>query len=210
MAQSPSAVILEPPKIKSDTVSTVSPSISHEVMGPDAMIFIFWMLSFKPNFSAGKTQQNNFVVVIQLLSPLQLQGLWLARHPCPLPSPGVCSNLRPLSRWCYPTISSSVVPFSSFPQSFPVSGSFPMSQLFTGGFNFSISSSNEYSGLISFRIDWFDLFCCPRDSQKSSPAPQFFSQSVSIWPCLLASSNLIISCTLCVSAGCQTCPALWN
>ena len=49
--QSPSAVILEPPKIKSDTDSTVSPSISHEVMGPDAMIFVFWMLSFKPTFS---------------------------------------------------------------------------------------------------------------------------------------------------------------
>ena len=49
--QSPSAVILEPNKIKSDTVFTVSPSISHEVMGPDAMIFVFWMLSFKPNFS---------------------------------------------------------------------------------------------------------------------------------------------------------------
>ena len=49
--QSWSAVILEPPKIKSDTVSTVSPSICHEVMGPDAMIFIFWMLSFKPTFS---------------------------------------------------------------------------------------------------------------------------------------------------------------
>ena len=49
--QSPSAVILEPKKIKSDTISTVSPSISHEVMGPDAMIFIFWMLSFKPTFS---------------------------------------------------------------------------------------------------------------------------------------------------------------
>ena len=48
---SPSAVILEPQKIKSDTVSTVSPSISHEVMGPDAMIFVFWMLSFKPTFS---------------------------------------------------------------------------------------------------------------------------------------------------------------
>ena len=46
--QSPSAVILEPPKIKSATVSTVSPSISHEVMGPDAMILVFWMLSFKP------------------------------------------------------------------------------------------------------------------------------------------------------------------
>ena len=49
--QSPSAVILEPPKIKSDTLSTVSPSISHEVMGPDAVIFVSWMLSFKPNFS---------------------------------------------------------------------------------------------------------------------------------------------------------------
>ena len=49
--QSSSAVILEPPKIKSDTVSTVSPSISHEVMGPGAMIFVFWMLSFKPAFS---------------------------------------------------------------------------------------------------------------------------------------------------------------
>ena len=49
--QSPSALILEPPKIKSDTVSTVFPSISHEVMGPDDMILVFWMLSFKPTFS---------------------------------------------------------------------------------------------------------------------------------------------------------------
>ena len=49
--ESPSAVILEPPNIKSDTVSTVSPSIFHEVMGLDAMIFVFWMLSFKPTYS---------------------------------------------------------------------------------------------------------------------------------------------------------------
>ena len=49
--QSPSAVTLEPPKIKSATVSTVSPSIYHEVMGPDAMILVFWMLSFNPTFS---------------------------------------------------------------------------------------------------------------------------------------------------------------
>ena len=49
--QSPSVVMLEPLKIKSDTVSTVSPSISHEVMGPDAVILVFWMLSFKPTFS---------------------------------------------------------------------------------------------------------------------------------------------------------------
>ena len=49
--QSPSAMILEPQNKKSDTVSTVSPSISHEVIGPDAMIFVFWMLSFNPTFS---------------------------------------------------------------------------------------------------------------------------------------------------------------
>ena len=54
--QSPSAVILEPPKIKSATVYTVSPSISHEVMGPDTMILVFWILSFKENFSlSGET-----------------------------------------------------------------------------------------------------------------------------------------------------------
>ena len=56
-----------------------------------------------------------------------------SRPPCPSPSPGVHSNSRPLSRWCHPTISSSVIPFSSCPQSFPASGSFQMSQLFTSG-----------------------------------------------------------------------------
>ena len=83
---------------------------------------------------------------------------------CPSPSPGACSNSCPLSWWCHPAVSSSVVPFSSCLQSFPASGSFPMSQLFTSSgqqtywsFNFSISPSNEYSGLVSFRIDWFDL-----------------------------------------------------
>ena len=60
----------------------------------------------------------------------------------------------------HPTISSSVVPFSSCPQSFPASGSFPMSHFFTSGgqsFSFSISPSSEYSGLISFKSDWLDL-----------------------------------------------------
>ena len=56
--QSPSAVILEPPKIKSVTVSTVSPSISHEVMGPDAMNLVFWMLNFKPTFSLSSQQMR--------------------------------------------------------------------------------------------------------------------------------------------------------
>ena len=58
---SPSAVILEPQKIKSDTVSTVSPSTTHGVMGPDAMIFAFWMLSFKPTFSLYTVSKNKTV-----------------------------------------------------------------------------------------------------------------------------------------------------
>ena len=84
------------------------------------------------------------------------------RPPCPSPSPGVHSDSRPSSRWCHPAISSSVVPFSSCPQSLPASESFPMSQLFawdgqSTGFNLSIIPSKEHSGLISFRMDWLDL-----------------------------------------------------
>ena len=86
-----------------------------------------------------------------------------ARPPCPSPTPRVHSDSRPLSQWCYPAISSSVVPFSSCPQSLPASASFPMSQLFAwggqsiGSLSFSISPSNEHPGLISFRMDWLDL-----------------------------------------------------
>ena len=67
-----------------------------------------------------------------------------ARPPCPSPTPGVHSNSRPLSRWCHPAISSSLVPFSSCPQSLPPSGSFQMSQLFTsGGQSTGVSASTS-------------------------------------------------------------------
>ena len=89
---------------------------------------------------------------------LRPHGLQHTRPPCSLPTPGVYPNSCPLSRWCHPIISSSVAPFSSHLQSFPGSGSFPMNQWPKfWRFSFSISPSNEYSGLISFRIDWFDL-----------------------------------------------------
>ena len=85
-----------------------------------------------------------------------------ARPPCPSPTPGVYSNSCPSTWCCHPAISSSVVPFSSCPQSLPASGSFPMNQLFAWGgqsmsFSFKISPSNEHPGLISFRMDWLDL-----------------------------------------------------
>ena len=73
--QSPSAVILEPPKIKSDTVSTVSPSVSHEVMGPDAMIFVFWMLSLKPTFSL-----SSFTFIKRIFSFCFLPWGWCHVH----------------------------------------------------------------------------------------------------------------------------------
>ena len=83
--------------------------------------------------------------------------------PYPLLSPQDCSNSCPSNQWRHSTISSSVTLFSSWPQSFPASGSFPRSQFFTfrwtkyWSFSFSISPSNKYSGLTSFRMDWFDL-----------------------------------------------------
>ena len=98
-----------------------------------------------------------------VVSALWPHGLQHARLPCPSPFPRACSDSCPLSQWCHPTISSSVIPFSSCLQSFPASGSFPVMLALRirwpkyWSFSFSISPSSEYSGLISFRIDWFDL-----------------------------------------------------
>ena len=73
---------------------------------------------------------------------LQPQGLWHSRPPCTSLTPGIYSNSSPLSHWCHPTISYSVIPFSSCLQSFPASGSFPMSQLFiSGGQSIGVSAS---------------------------------------------------------------------
>ena len=91
---------------------------------------------------------------------LRPHGLQHTSLPCPSPTPRACSNSCPLSQWCHPTTSFFVIPFS-YLQTFPASGSFPMSQFIRWpkywSFSFSISPSNEYSGLISFRMDWFDL-----------------------------------------------------
>ena len=92
---------------------------------------------------------------------LRPHGLQHTRPPCPSPNSGAYSNSCPSSWWCHPTISSSVVPFSSCLQSFLASGSFPMSQFFaSGGQSIVVSASAlpmNYSELISFRMDWLDL-----------------------------------------------------
>ena len=87
---------------------------------------------------------------------LQSLGLQHSRLPCPSPSPGVCSNSCPLSRWCHPTILSSVIPFFSCLQSFPASGSFPMSQFFSlCGQSIGVSAS---ASVLPMNIQgWFPL-----------------------------------------------------
>ena len=94
------------------------------------------------------------------LRPHELQR---TRPPCPSPTPGVYPNPCPSSQWCHPAISSSVIPFSSCPQSFTGLGSFPNESALHRrwskywSFSFNIRPSNEHPGLISFRMDWLDL-----------------------------------------------------
>ena len=124
---------------------------------------------------------------VQLLTLVWLLGTpWLQhiRLPCP-PTPGACLNSCPSIRWYDPTISSSAIPFSSGLQSFPASGSFPMSQfLASGGQSIGVSAYPHTFQWI-FRTDFLsDCLiwspCSPRDSQESFPAPQFKSINSSV------------------------------
>ena len=112
-----------------------------------------------------------YVLLLQFSSSVVSTSLWPhalqhVRPPCPSPTPGACSNSCPLSWWCHSTIPSSVIPFSSCLQSFPASVISSESVLCIRwpkywSFSFSISPSNEYSGLISFRNDCLDLLALP-------------------------------------------------
>ena len=117
-------------------------------------------------------------------SSLRPHGLQHARPPCPPPTPGVHSKSHPSSWWCHPAISSSVIPFSSCPQSLQHQGLFnestlPMRWPKYWSFSFSTSPSNKYSGLISFRMDWLDLLAVQGTlkcllQHHSSKAPIFW------------------------------------
>ena len=143
-----------------------------------------WVRLTKDTLTGEKAYKFCLMMLFSQSDSLQSHELHHARLLCPLLSPGVCSVSCPFSWWCHLTISSSVAPFSFCPQSFPASGSFPVSGLFTSSgqieigqaefsnanfqcqmpswnFSFSISLSNEYSGLISFRINWFALLAVP-------------------------------------------------
>ena len=149
-----------------------------------------------PGSSVHGILQARVLECISSVQSLSCPTLWphgpqQARPPCPSPTPGVYSNSGPLSRWCHPTFSSCVVPFSSCPQSFPASGSFQMSQFLasggqsTGSFSFSISPSNEQSGLISFSwTGWISLQSkglLRVFSNTTVQKHQFFGAQLSLW-----------------------------
>ena len=107
---------------------------------------------------------------------LRPHGLQHARLPCPSPTPRACSNLCPLNRWCHPTITSSAVPFSSHLQSFPASGSFPMSQFFvSGGQSTGVSASTLVFPMNT--QDWFPLEWTGWISLQSKGLPRVFSNT---------------------------------
>ena len=107
---------------------------------------------------------------------LRPHGLQYARLPCPSPTPGAYSNSCPLSRWCHPAISSSVVPFSSCLQSFPASGSFPMSQFFAlGGHSIGVSASASI--LPMYIQDWFPSGLIGLISLQSKGLSRVFSNT---------------------------------
>ena len=156
----------------------------------------FWVVMLSLLF-VSRNLSNSFIIslvvqfssVTQSCPTLQSHGLQHARPPCPSPTPRVYSNSCPLNQWCHPTISSSVIPLSSHLQSFPASVCFfvfffsnqsvlHISWPKCWSFCFGISSSNGYSGVISLRMGGSSFN--PRDSQESSPTPQFKSLSSSV------------------------------
>ena len=123
----------------------------------------------------------NFFFVIQFSCSVMSDSLWPhgpqhVRLPCPSQTPRVHSNSCPLSQWCHPTISSSVVPFSFFLQSFPASGSFTMSQLFvSGGQSIGVSAS---ASVLPMNIqDWFPLGWTDLISSQSKGLSGVFSNT---------------------------------
>ena len=116
----PSTYFMPVKKIKINAEST--PGMTSERQSKCLYLILMWMNIYSVQFSCSVVSNS-----------VQPHGLQHTGPPCPSPAPRIYSNSCPSSQWCHPTISSSVVPFSSHLQSFPASGSFPMSQFFTSG-----------------------------------------------------------------------------
>ena len=139
----------------------------HSIISSFVIHFSSWLQSFPASV------QFSCSVVSDSLWP---HGLQHARPPCPSPTPGVYSNSCPLSQWCYPTVSSSVIPFSSCLQFFPASRSFPMSQFFiSGGQSIGVSA---WASVLPRNIqDWSPLEWTGWISLQSKGLTRVFSNT---------------------------------
>ena len=145
-----------------DSMNLLSPSLSTDLS--NASLYILKVIC-SVKFSCSVVSNS-----------LQPHGLQHTRLPCPSPTPGACSTPCPLSRWCHPIISSSVIPFSSCPQPFPESGSFPMCQfLASGGQSIGVSAS---APVLPMNIqDWFPLGLTSWISLQSKGLSRTFSNT---------------------------------
>ena len=136
-----------------------------------------WAKNLNRHFSREDVQMTNLLSFSRSVMSrcLHLHGLWHARPPCPLPSPRAHSNSCPSSQWCHPTILSSVISFSSCPQSLPAPGSFTMSQFSSGGQSIGVSAS---ASVLPMNIqDWFPLGWIGWISLQSKGLSRVFSNT---------------------------------
>ena len=154
---------------------------------PDSILKIYRLFLSHQSSEQSLLENNVYALSVQFSPSVQFSHSILsdslrphesqhARPPCPSPTPGVHSDPRPSSQWCHPAISSSVVPFSSCPQSLPASGPFPMSQLFTWG-SLSIGVSALASVLPKNTQDWSPLEWTGWISLQSKGLSRVFSNT---------------------------------
>ena len=159
--------------------------LNHSILPSTAhFIFIFTKFQFNVISIKAEISQHTWIGSIGyhlfscsvVFGSLQPHGPQHPRLPCPSPTPGAYSNSCPLSQWCHPTISSSVIPFSSCPQYFPASGSFPVSHFFAWGGQ-SIGASASASALPMNTQDWSPLGWTGWISLQSKGLSRVFSNT---------------------------------
>ena len=168
--------------------------MSPEYNGNFTSSFLIWIpcISFPSLIAVARTASSRlFSSVTQSCLTLVLHGLQHARLPCPSPTPRVYSNSCPFSRWCHPTVLSSVVLFSSCPQSFPASGSFQTGQFFaSGGQSIGVSASTS---VLPMNIqDWSPLGWTGWISLQSKGLSRVFSNNHSSKASILRRSAFLI------------------
>ena len=145
--------------------------------------FLYSIFCYTVIYMLNISVQFNRSVMSNSLWPHELQH---AKLPCPSPTPGAYSYSCSLRQWCHPTTSSSIIPFSSRLQSFLRNRVFSNESILRNrwpeywNFSFSISSFNEYSGLISFRMYWLGFLAVQGTLNESAPKPQFKSINLSV------------------------------